>query len=288
MGTAGNEHAAKQGAAQRLGPWDQVKHFLWVNAKGREAKNYLAQLVFRDRTVEHTYGDQVLKVHLTDRIAWKWYDRDMPVLDEIGFLRTKGLRHWNLAFNLGAHQSVIAMMLAHEVGPDGKVVAVEGALHNWTCGSKNLALNNVRNVELIHAVVGRQDGGIAFWQGLNGSVAANKKATTVRSVTVDTLVAQYGEADLIFMDIEGYELEALGGATRTLERADAVWVIEVHGDETLQKYGGRNADVVGHFAATHTLYFRDGEERPFVELTSTDDTPSVRFHLIAIPKSRSV
>jgi hypothetical protein len=77
---------------------------------------------FRPRVVEHRYGDSVLRVYLADSVAQAWYDHDWSEADmpEIAALRTSRLREGALVFDIGAHQGVVALMLAREVGPTGR------------------------------------------------------------------------------------------------------------------------------------------------------------------------
>ena len=73
----------------------------------------------------HNYGAGTLKVLLVDPLSEGWYDVDWAELPEIAALRNSLLRPGARVFDLGAHQGVVAMMLAREVGERGLIVAVE-------------------------------------------------------------------------------------------------------------------------------------------------------------------
>jgi len=75
---------------------------------------------FSARVVTRTYGAGSLRVHVGDPLAEGWYDHDWDELPEIAALRQTRLRPGALVFDLGAHQGVVAMMLAREVGPAAK------------------------------------------------------------------------------------------------------------------------------------------------------------------------
>jgi Methyltransferase FkbM domain len=62
----------------------------------------------------------------------------------------------------------------------------------------------------------------------------------------------------LFLDVEGHEIAALKGAANTL-KTSAVWFIEVHGDETLGKYGSKNVDVLDFFKCSCEFYYRVNE-----------------------------
>src|SRR5262245_12904136 len=87
----------------------------------------IRQLVrtFPARVVEHNYGGGPLKVYICDPLSRGWYDRDWAEMPEITALRQRQLKSGARVFDLGAHQGVVALMLAREVGPLGQVVTVE-------------------------------------------------------------------------------------------------------------------------------------------------------------------
>jgi FkbM family methyltransferase len=201
---------------------------------------------FPKRVVSHSYGGHPLRVEIRSSYG-ETYDRDWPVLGEIAFLEQRGsLRPGARVLNLGANHGVIAMMLAKRVGADGAVVAVEA--DEWLAAGieRNAALNGLEQLVAVHAAVGRTDGELGF--GVHGNVddgSGRFGRTRVRSLSIDTLAARHGSPDLVFMDVEGYELEALAGADRAV-RARPDWFVEVHGQD-LPKYGSSASDVIGWF-----------------------------------------
>src|SRR6516165_11386925 len=75
--------------------------------------------------------------HIADPLARGWYDHDWDRLGEIDMLGANGLRGDCRVFDLGAHQNVVAMMWAKEVGPSGTVISVEASRHNVEVGQRN-------------------------------------------------------------------------------------------------------------------------------------------------------
>jgi FkbM family methyltransferase len=167
-------------------------------------------------------------LNLCDPVVAAWYDRDWPVSEEIRFLRDHRLLDGARVFDLGAHHAVKASVLAAG-GAD--VVAVEALPHNVRAAEENMRLNPTvgRRVTVVMAAVTAQAGptGIAF--ELNSHLQPNG-GITVPGVTIDELSSRFGQPDLVHMDIEGGEVEALAGAPRTIEQR-SWWMIEVHGDE---------------------------------------------------------
>src|SRR5580693_8639546 len=73
------------------------------------------------RNVHHRYGGFELDIHLADALGEGWYDHDDQELMELQFLRRGRLRAGARCFDLGAHQCVVAVVLAKIVGPTGEV-----------------------------------------------------------------------------------------------------------------------------------------------------------------------
>jgi FkbM family methyltransferase len=241
---------------------------------------------FEPRLVQHRYGDIELRVQLSDPLSAGWYDHDWQSLPEIRFLRAKGaLQPADLVFDVGAHQGVVALMLAAEV-PQGRVIAIEAEPHNARVAEINRRLNHAENVEVQHAAIAAGDGIVRFAEGLNGHVADGALLGTVEvpAVTVDTLARQHGVPDLVSLDVEGYEGKALDGATDVLGNGRTVWCVEVHVGSLVDCAA---ADIAARFS-DHRCYVTGGPPphpdadtfRPLEEV----GVPSERFFLAALPR----
>jgi FkbM family methyltransferase len=256
----------------------------WLYNRVREVKFFRDIKGFQPKLIERRYGDHSFKVNIKDPLAEGWYDHDWEPLRELEILSEHGLQPGATVFDLGAHQNIVAMMLAARVGATGKVVAVEGSRHNAEIGRENAAANGFTNVTTLHAVAADTVGELAFSSSLNGHVslaAGDFRQETVRAITIDSLAEEYGTPDVVFVDIEGHEMAALRGATRTLQARPA-WFIELHGDEILAPYGAKNADVLDAFDEGWRFLCRPDEVSAFMPITEAREIPSCRSFLIAI------
>lgn len=252
--------------------------------KQRRLKNVLG--AFKPRTVTHQFGSHTLSVRIADTLAEGWYDQDIPELEEIIFLRRSSLRSGAIIFDLGAHQGVIAMMLALETLPDGKVVAVEGTLHNVEIGRQNMALNGISNIELIHAIVADTPGqSVAFSNTLNGAVSSTGIGEKVGTVSIDSLADKYGVPDIVVVDIEGFECQALAGARSTLA-SNADFCVEVHAGCGLEAHGSKEALMRFFPATTHECFIAKDFGESFVPLSPGEALPNSRFYIIARPRKK--
>lgn len=239
---------------------------------------------FHPYTVSHSYGGLTLRITIPDPLAQGWYDHPWELLPELDLLRTKGaLRPGATVFDLGAHQGVVALMLAAEVGTSGVVVAIEGTRHNVDAARHNAALNGADNVIVEHAAVAAVEGTIHFSSGLNGHVGlADEPSPTelIPAVTVDSLARRYGMPDVIFVDVEGFEQEVLMGAATTLDQGPD-WFVEVHTRVGLEDQGGSVSGVLEEFEKrNYRLFISDATGALFQPIRAP--LPQERFYLIAL------
>jgi FkbM family methyltransferase len=237
---------------------------------------------YETRIVHHRYGGRDRAIVIADPLAEGWYDHDWAEPAEIALLARHRLRRGATVFDLGAHQAIVALMLADHVGGDGRVVAVEAEPHNVAVARRNVELNRASNVRLVHAAVARAPGSVRFSPGLNGRVASQHRLGTVavRAVSVDELAREHGSPDVLFIDIEGHELEALRGAPDTLAGTPDLYV-EVHTDHGLTDAGGSAEEVVELVAAAGyddlLVAPLDGEFRPW-----RDRSPLPEHHFLLV------
>ena len=259
---------------------------LWTQL--RLLRSRYAMASYRRRKVRHNYGGFELEVELIDPMGEGWYDRDWPELPEIGLLKKYGLKPGALVFDIGAHQCVVALMLAKTVGPEGFVVAVEANPENSVAGERNRELNAVGNCKVMHAAGAAQSGTLVFNRGQNGQVddgAGEWGRMEVRAVSVDDLAAEHGQPDVLFIDVEGFECELLRGAQKTLAgRPDCF--VEVHVGAGLEKYGGSVNAVLGLFPSGYE-YFIAPPEGAFVPLAQNSPVLRDRFFLVALNGERA-
>jgi len=147
-------------------------------------------------------------------------------------------------FDVGANIGFFATLLSRLVGPDGRVLACEPEPENQALLRRNLDRNGCGNVALVGSAIGPEPGIARFSLDeatgatghLGDSPTAGELAVGTGKVrlietpveTIDSLCDRLGAApDVIKMDIEGGEIDALAGATRTLRDRRPVVVTEL-------------------------------------------------------------
>jgi FkbM family methyltransferase len=204
---------------------------------------------FADRVVRHRYGGRELSVEIGSEYGLR-YDADWEQLPEIAALREHALRPGARVFDLGANHGVVAMMLADAVGPGGEVIALEADAADAERCRRNAAANGLVQIRTLHAAVARERGTIAF--SVEGQVdhsGGRHGRMEVEAWSLDALAERFGAPDVVFIDVEGYEGEALRGAEGLLARPGVDWFVEVHGDEMLGRYGSSVDEIVERFRA---------------------------------------
>lgn len=235
---------------------------------------------FDSYIAEHQFGLHRLKVVIADPVGQEWYDVDVPELPELDMIKRFDLTG-HLIFDLGAHQCVIAMLLGRIAGDTGKVVAVEANAHNHAVAMKNLSLNGAMNVSCIKGIVSSGKMEVSIDGGLNGRARkAGNAAPKLEVVTIDGLSRTYGTPGLVFLDIEGHEIEALGAAIETIAAPGCHWFIELHGNAALGDYGHKNSDIFRFFPESDFNWYIMDEKTGSVSPLTRDDLPAERCHLL--------
>ncbi len=147
------------------------------------------------------------------------------------------LRPGDVVLDLGANIGTTALIFSKEVGPNGKVFAVEPVTHNII--ENNIRENHLNNITVIPKAVSDQEGKTEIEVSdfcLDSSIAKRQYTTekkyykqkiSVDLEPVDKLVERLNLKKLNFikMDIEGVEELALKGAKDVIKKFKPVWSI---------------------------------------------------------------
>lgn len=180
-----------------------------------------------DDGIRLRFGDIVLwfpssfKPHYVERdyepITRAWIEREVK----------PGMR----VIDVGAHVGFFTLTMGSLVGPQGRVFAFEPAEENLQYLRENIARNGMKHVEVFPYAVGPTSEMRRFH--ITGSsdshgfyahpLTETLRTVDVRQVALDDVISQ--RIDLIKIDVEGAELEALSGMSVLLERCAGLCVI---------------------------------------------------------------
>lgn len=257
---------------------------MWTQLRLLRIRNRIK--TFSRRTVTHKFGHDQLRVLLADPQGEGWYDHDWQLLPELELLKQGRLKPGARVFDIGAHQCIVALLLAKVVGERGSVVAVEPSLHNVAIGEQNKILNQASQVCIVRGAVAESSGAIAVSENLNAQVDDGSQewgSIQVPSFSIDELSRRFGTPDVIFLDVEGYECQALAGARETLRDGPDCFV-EVHQGEGLEKFGSVSKLLSFFPRDAFCLYIRIENQVDFVPMQSEGELPKERFFLVALHK----
>lgn len=156
--------------------------------------------------------------------------------------------------DVGACLGTFTVPAAKSVGECGRVLAIESSPIIPRYLEDNVRANDLRNVILEpHAVSDRAGDTVKFFQApmaCYGSSSCLERPgvspIAVRTVTLDDLVQQHrlGHADLIKLDVEGYEAAVLRGGRRLLSATTPAPIVclEFYAEAEARIPGGRVGD----------------------------------------------
>jgi FkbM family methyltransferase len=142
--------------------------------------------------------------------------------------------------DVGANTGFTSMVAARIVGSRGTVVALDPQAECAAAVQAHAALNGFAHVHVIQAAAAEQTGEAeiivvedSLWTRLSsvGEHDLEQRRDVVRTVTLDDLVSS-GEApapDVVKIDVEGAELDVIGGMTALLRTRRPVVICEMHG-----------------------------------------------------------
>ena len=139
-------------------------------------------------------------------------------------------------FDFGAHSGYFSLV-AVSTNPDVVIHAFEPSFRNEFLAA-HIRLNSIRNIHLHRCAVGREEtdvsfNGYAIIQEDSINKSEFKEKGVVRQIAIDQEI-QKGHLpypDLIKMDIEGAEVEALLGMMETLSKSKPKIFLSMHSDQ---------------------------------------------------------
>jgi len=174
----------------------------------------------------------------------------------------------------GAHIGYVTLQAARAVGPTGRVIAFEPNPRTLPVLRRNVEANGFADrVEIVEVALGSAPGRASFFltpAGDESSLHRDAAPEDVVDVEVDTADARLGDThvDVVKIDVEGGEVEALRGMRELLRRARPVVFAECN-PEALEAAGTSVDELLGELDALgYDVRWIDEEAR---ELRSFDE-----------------
>lgn len=164
---------------------------------------------------------------------------------EVALLMRELVRPGWVVYDLGANIGIYSMLYSKLVGERGKVFSFEPLPANLNDLRENLELNSCRNVTIHAVAIGKVRSRCTFEIGQNNSQgklvdggSGSAELIDVEVERLDELVAAGLPApDLIKVDIEGGEADALEGAEQLIAARKPALFVELHTPEQDRRVG---------------------------------------------------
>jgi FkbM family methyltransferase len=149
---------------------------------------------------------------------------------EVQKLLQRHLRPGMVMYDVGANVGFFSLIGSRLVGSAGQVVAFEPLQENVKALTRNLELNGIDNVSIVELALGARRDRIGMRipdtadAGTHASLGGDGPVVEVAPLDELELPAP----DLIKIDIEGAEVDAVRGMRRTLGEAAPTLIVEVH------------------------------------------------------------
>jgi FkbM family methyltransferase len=202
------------------------------------------------------------------------------------------LRQGDTYIDCGANIGHLAVVARRIVGATGSVVAIEAnpKVYGYCLG--NLRLNGFDDVRAINVALGDKSGRVAISDRRDDDQnRIGEGATTVPMRPLDDLV-EAPRIDLLKLDVEGYELNVLHGALRTLSNTSIVYC-ELS-SSNCRRYGYEPGEVERVLAGSGFVFLHR-EGRRWLTFTDSvfsrlkpEQLPATGYNLVAVKRDALV
>jgi len=150
------------------------------------------------------------------------------------FIKTIKEKRCKIIYDIGAHVGYYTLISSKFVGDTGIVYSFEPNPQNIFYLKKHIKINKINNVNVIEAAVSNFIGKANFDTTSNTSMGKiADKGVQIHCITIDYFVFKNNNIppEIIKIDIEGAELDALKSAKETITKFHPIIFLSLHSNE---------------------------------------------------------
>lgn len=209
-------------------------------------------------TVSVFDGDLRIKLRLDEWIQKQIYFFGEYILEDtyVKFWNSL-LRKGDIVFDIGANIGYYSMLAAKRISPEGRVYSFEPVSSTFACLKENAGMNNFENIILTNAGVSDTKGTTKIYVAdiTNTGTSSLAMQGNFSGVTEEVFIITIDEfaeenrtsrADIIKIDVEGCEYNALKGMKKLLESYKPLVLIEIV-DERLKLFDSSKENIFDFF-----------------------------------------
>ena len=194
------------------------------------------------------------------------------------------LRKGDCFVDVGANIGLMSIFASNCVGNEGQVLAYEAHPKTAELLKENIGLNQLLNIQVCQYALGSEEGQTKIydnWQINRGGASLIVK--TNDSVAFDIEIHQLDNKipsnlipKVIKIDVEGFELEVLKGASETIKRFQPILIVEFSEiRENVHESGAQLVEIIKTFGNYRFYKLKGGKERKskLVEILNNDQLP---------------
>lgn len=146
------------------------------------------------------------------------------------------VREGDVVYDLGANVGFYSLLVARLAGKTGTIFSFEPFPRNIFYINRHIALNNIKNIKIIEAAVASKNGEGFFTSSESpsaGMISRQESDIKIKIISLDSMLegGHVLPPDVIKMDIEGAEYEALLGGEGLLKKYMPVIIFATHSPE---------------------------------------------------------